>query len=128
MNDYSNEKVIIIDSIGILLTLYYYADIAYVGGSFRPGVHNVLEPAVYGIPVLFGPKNSNSQEARKMMELGCGFEITNRFNTYRRFRRLISNDEKRKEIGKIALNYVEKNIGATEKIIYELGNIKKKGE
>ena len=128
MNDYSNEKVVIIDSIGILLTLYYYADIAYVGGSFRQGVHNVLEPAVYGIPVIFGPKNSNSQEARKMIELGCGIEITNRFNTYRTFRRLISNDEKREEIGKVALDYVEKNIGATEKIIYELANIKKKGE
>ena len=110
MNDYSNEKVIIIDSIGILLTLYYYADVAYVGGSFRQGVHNVLEPAVYGIPVVFGPKNNNSQEARYMMELGCGIEINNRFNAYRTFRKLIVDDVKRKEIGKIALNYVEKNI------------------
>ncbi|MDX1699075.1 MAG: glycosyltransferase N-terminal domain-containing protein [Melioribacteraceae bacterium] len=128
MNDYSNEKVIIIDSIGILLTLYYYADIAYVGGSFRQGIHSVLEPAVYGIPVVFGPKNGNSHEARKMIDLGCGIEISNRFNTYRTFRRLITDDEKRNEIGKIALDYVEKNIGATEKIIYELANIKKKGE
>ncbi len=64
-NDYSDEKIILVDSIGILLTLYFYADIAYVGGSFKQGIHNVLEPAVYGIPVVFGPKNKNSQEAQK---------------------------------------------------------------
>ena len=90
------EKVIIIDSIGILLTLYYYADVAYVGGSFKQGIHNVLEPAVYGIPVVFGPKNKNSQEAQKMISLGCGIEITNKSEAYRVFRELLSNDEKRK--------------------------------
>ena len=56
LNNYKNERVILIDSIGILLSLYKYADAAYVGGSFKQGIHNVLEPAVYGIPVLFGPK------------------------------------------------------------------------
>jgi 3-deoxy-D-manno-octulosonic-acid transferase len=125
-NDYSNEKIILIDSIGILLTLYFYADIAYVGGSFRQGIHNVLEPAVYGIPVIFGPRNNNSQEARKMIDIGCGIEIQNKLETYRIFRELLSNDEKRKLVGEIAYNYVQKNIGATEKIIYEFGRINKK--
>nr|HPN39261.1 glycosyltransferase N-terminal domain-containing protein [Melioribacteraceae bacterium] len=73
LNNYQNEQVIIIDSIGILLTLYYYADIAYVGGSFKQGIHNVLEPAVYGIPVVFGPKIQTSQEARHLVNINGGF-------------------------------------------------------
>lgn len=125
-NDYSDEKVIIVDSIGILLTLYYYADIAYVGGSFKQGIHNVLEPAVYGIPVVFGTKNRNSQEALNMIELGCGLEIQNKTEAYKVLRELLTKDDKRKEIGEISLNYVQKNIGATEKIIYEFGRINKK--
>jgi len=125
-NDYTNEKVIIIDSIGILLTLYYYADIAYVGGSFKQGIHNVLEPAVYGIPVVFGPRNKNSQEAQKMKDLGCGVEITNKSEAYRVFRELLSNEDKRKSLGIISRNYVENNLGATEKIIYEFSRLNKK--
>ena len=125
-NDYSNEKIILVDSIGILLTLYYYADVAYVGGSFKQGIHNVLEPAVYGIPVVFGPKNKNSQEARTMIELGCGIEIKSKTEAYRVFRELFSNEERRKEIGDISSKYVENNIGATEKIIYEFGRINNK--
>jgi 3-deoxy-D-manno-octulosonic-acid transferase len=125
-NDYSDEKIILVDSIGILLTLYFYADVAFVGGSFKKAIHNVLEPAVYGIPVVYGPKNRNSQEAIKMIELGCGIEIKNKNEAYRTFRELLSNDEKRIKIGKIAHEYVQSNIGATEKIIYEFGRINKK--
>lgn len=125
-NDYKNEKIILVDSIGILLTLYYYADLAFVGGSFKQGIHNVLEPAVYGIPVIFGPKNRNSQEARRMMDLGCGIEIRSKFEAYRVFRELLSKEEKRKKIGNIAYKYVQQNIGATDKIIYEFGNINNK--
>jgi 3-deoxy-D-manno-octulosonic-acid transferase len=127
-NDYKDEKIILVDSIGILLTLYYYADVAYVGGSFKVGVHNVLEPAVYGIPVIFGPRNKNSQEALKMITLGCGIEIKTKNEAYRNFRRLLSDEEKRKEIGEISHKYVQNNIGATEKILYEFGRINKKGE
>ena len=87
-----------------------------------------MEPAVYGIPVIFGPKNRNSQEARKMIELGCGIEINNKRTAYRALRRLLSNENKRKEIGKIAFDYVQNNIGGTEKIIDELESINKKGE
>ena len=119
-NDYKNEKIILIDSIGILLTLYFYADLAYVGGSFKQGIHNVIEPAVYGIPVIFGPKNKNSQEAQIMIEKGCGIVIKNKKEAYRAFRSLLSDDKKRKELGTISGNYVNKNIGATEKIIKEI--------
>ncbi|MFZ1291484.1 MAG: glycosyltransferase N-terminal domain-containing protein [Melioribacteraceae bacterium] len=124
-NNYNDEPIILVDSIGVLLTLYNYADVAYVGGSFKQGIHNVLEPAVYGIPVVFGPKNKNSQEARKMIELGCGIEITDKFNAYRVLRELFSNETKRKELGSISNNYVRQNIGATEKIIYEFIKVNK---
>ncbi len=120
MRNYSDEKVIIVDSIGILLSLYNYADFAYVGGSFRQGIHNVLEPAVYGIPVFFGPKIENSQEAQKLVEIGCGIKITNKIDLYKELRMLLSNPNKIEELGEIAENYVKSQIGATKIIIQEI--------
>jgi 3-deoxy-D-manno-octulosonic-acid transferase len=123
LNNYNNERVIIIDSIGVLLTLYYYAHVAYVGGSFKQGIHNVLEPAVYGIPVVFGPKHENSQEALKLVSLGGGISIKNKKDAYRILRKLFSDEKFRQEKGKVCSSYVTENIGATEKIlqaIYEI--------
>ncbi len=120
LNNYSNERVVIIDSIGILLTLYYYADAAYVGGSFKQGIHNVLEPAVYGIPVVFGPKNENSQEAQMIKKIGAAFEIQNRKEAFRTFRKLFSNEDYRNKVGEISSEYVNSNIGPTEKICNEI--------
>jgi 3-deoxy-D-manno-octulosonic-acid transferase len=120
LNNYKDENVIIIDSIGILLTLYYYADIAYVGGSFKQGIHNVLEPAVYGPPVMFGPKIENSQEAIYLSKTNGGILIRNKKEMYRNLRYLLSKDGKRKEIGDSAKQYVLNNIGATERILEEI--------
>jgi 3-deoxy-D-manno-octulosonic-acid transferase len=123
MNNYSDERIIIIDSIGILLTLYYYAHIAYVGGSFKQGIHNVLEPAVYGIPVLFGPKNENSQEARQLLKIGGATEIKNKKEAYKTLRNLFQNEKFRIEKGKICLDFVINNIGATDKILDEISRL-----
>lgn len=120
LNNYNNEKVVIIDSIGILLTLYYYASFAYVGGSFKQGIHNVLEPAVYGIPVIFGPKIENSQEAQKLVSLGGAKVIRNKKEAYRIFRSLFSNEELRQKMGKTSYSYVNHNIGSTDKILKEI--------
>jgi 3-deoxy-D-manno-octulosonic-acid transferase len=120
LNNYKGEKVIIVDSIGILLTLYTYAQVAYVGGSFKQNIHNVLEAAVYGIPVLFGPKIDTSQEAKKLLENGGGILINNKRDAYRNLRRLFSDENYRNNSGKISYNYVRKNIGATEKIVQEI--------
>jgi 3-deoxy-D-manno-octulosonic-acid transferase len=120
LNDYKNERVIIIDSIGILLTLYTYADVAYIGGGFKQNIHNVLEAAVYGIPVVFGPKYDNSQEAKELLKLDGGIEIRNKKEAYRNFRALFTDDNMRKEMGAVAFNYVQKNLGATEKILQEI--------
>lgn len=120
LNNYQNEKIILVDSIGILLTLYTYAHVAFVGGSFKQNVHNVLEAAVYGIPVMFGPKIENSQEAKKLVELGGGILIKNKRQAYKNLRMLFTNEELRKSKGNISLSFVKENLGATEKILKEI--------
>jgi 3-deoxy-D-manno-octulosonic-acid transferase len=122
MNNYNDERVVIVDSIGILLTLYTYASAAFIGGSFKQNVHNVLEAAVYGIPVLFGPKIENSQEAQELLKRGGGILIRNKREAYRQMRTLFSNDSLRKAKGQIAFQYVHENLGATDKIIKEIYN------
>lgn len=123
LNDYSGEQVIIVDSIGILLTLYTYADIAFVGGSFKQGIHNVLEAAVYGIPVMFGPKIENSQEAQQLREKSGGMVVRGKKEAYRRLRTLFNDKTLRENRGKISLQMVLENVGATEKIIEEIERV-----
>ncbi len=120
LNSYNNEKVIIVDSVGILLALYTYADFAFVGGSFKQSVHNVLEAAVYGIPVLFGPKIDSSQEAQKLAELGGGIILRNKKNAYRTLSKLISKADERKERGIISYKFVHDNLGASQLILKEI--------
>lgn len=117
LNDYQQQPIVIVDSIGILLTLYFYADIAFVGGSFKSSIHNVLEAAVYGIPVVFGPKIQTSQEAQELAKIGAGFMVKNKSELYRVFNSFLSDEESRKKSGKIALDYIQKNVGATQRIV-----------
>ncbi len=117
LNDYSNENVILVDSIGILTALYQYADVAYVGGSFRQGIHNVLEPAVYGIPVLYGPKHENSQEAMELARRGGGIVVTQPDQCYMELRRLFNDKKARLRAGGESLRLVEENVGATGRFI-----------
>lgn len=120
LNNYNNERVIIVDSIGILLTLYTYAHVAFIGGSFKQNIHNVLEAAVYGIPVLFGPKIDNSQEAQQLVKRGSGLLINNKKEAYRHLRTLLTNEQQRSSLGNISFRYVQENLGATEKILREI--------
>ncbi len=73
----AEAQVLIVDSIGLLSKIYRYADMAYVGGGFGKGIHNTLEPAVYGMPVFFGPENKKFAEAQWLKTNTCGFEIEN---------------------------------------------------
>jgi 3-deoxy-D-manno-octulosonic-acid transferase len=123
LNDYANERIIIVDSIGILMVLYQYAIVAYVGGSFRQGIHNVLEPAVYGIPVVYGPKHTNSQEAIELSRRGGGFVVNDQQECYRTLRTLLDNKKANADAGKQALMLVKENIGATERFIQHLEKI-----
>jgi 3-deoxy-D-manno-octulosonic-acid transferase len=117
LNDYANERIILVDSIGILMALYQYAHVAYVGGSFRQGIHNVLEPAVYGIPVVFGPKHTNSYEAMELARRGGGFTINDQQDCYRTLRTLLDDEKTNALAGSLALTLVKENIGATDRFI-----------
>ncbi len=117
LNDYSLEPVIIVDSVGILMTLYQYADVAFVGGSFRQGIHNVLEPAVYGIPVLYGPKHQNSQEAMELANRGGSFVVHDEQECVKALQRLFLDREFRKKAGAVSLSLVRENIGATNRFL-----------
>lgn len=120
LNDYNGEHVIIVDSIGILLTLYTYAHVAYIGGSFKQNVHNVLEAAVYGVPVVYGPRHENSQEAVKLAQLGGGFVVEDSMSLCRTLRTLFENETARKNAGDIAARFVQQNVGATERFLKHL--------
>ena len=120
IDNYKNENIIIIDCVGLLVTLYSYGQVAYVGGGFGDGIHNILEPAIYGIPIMFGPKNKNAQEASELKRLGCGFEIMNENDIYNNIFHFFSNEQSRSEAGKIAYKHVMDNIGASENIIKEI--------
>jgi 3-deoxy-D-manno-octulosonic-acid transferase len=111
-------NVLIIDNIGMLSRLYRYATIAYVGGGFGDdGVHNVLEAAVYGRPVVFGPVIEKYIEAVELVEGGGGLIIDSALEAEKVFTRLLQHPEECREVGTAARDYVYSKRGATEKII-----------
>ncbi len=112
-----NIKVLIIDSIGLLTSIYAYANVAYVGGGFGSGIHNILEPATYGIPILIGPNYQKFQEATDLIaKKGC-FEIQIQENLNQKLQEFSANPKKASSIGKIALQYVQENTGATDLVM-----------
>jgi 3-deoxy-D-manno-octulosonic-acid transferase len=123
LNDYKNERVVIVDSVGILMTLYQYATVAYVGGSFRQGIHNILEPAVYGIPVVFGPRHNNSQEAVELVKRGGGFIVNDQKECYQTLYLLLNDKRTNNAAGKESKRLVKENIGATERFIEHLSKV-----
>jgi 3-deoxy-D-manno-octulosonic-acid transferase len=110
----------VVDSIGILMRLYASAHVAFIGGSFRQGVHNVLEAAVYGIPVLFGPRHRNSQEPLMLLERGGGFVISDSADLERTLHNLFDNEAARIMAGERAARFVAANTGATERFLKRL--------
>ena len=117
-SDLSSCAVFIIDTIGILTKIYSYADIAYVGGGFgNPGVHNVLEPATFGIPIVVGPNYSHFAEAKALVgQKGC-LSIQNQTELNDAFNLLINNEDERHEKGHICSTFVQMNKGATATIL-----------
>ncbi len=115
----ADANVLIIDNIGMLSQLYGYASVVYVGGGARGALHNTLEPATWGKPVLFAKhgKNRKFQEAMDLVENKAAFEISNGEEFNKRLTELIKNDELRTTTGRNARKQVEENAGATEIII-----------
>ena len=113
----AEADVLIIDCFGLLSSMYNYGDVAYIGGGFGVGIHNILEAAVWNMPVIFGPNNKKFQEAQGLLNSGGGFEI----NTYEDFSGLMSslmNDETfLKQAGDKAGTFVAHLAGATDKVL-----------
>ena len=113
-----NFQVFIIDTIGILTKIYSYADIAYVGGGFgNPGVHNILEPATFGIPIVIGSNYSHFAEATALVGLEGCIAVKNQTELKEAFDLLIQNEDERYEKGHICSTFVQMNKGATDRIL-----------
>lgn len=118
--DCSQADVLIIDNIGMLSSLYYYGNLAFVGGGFGKGIHNILEAATYGIPVLFGPKYKAFQEAIDLVNLGGAFSVRSYEELMNILQQLTGDREYLKNSGYIARDYVKTNLGATKSIVEKL--------
>jgi 3-deoxy-D-manno-octulosonic-acid transferase len=118
---YSSLKpgsVLIIDNVGMLSALYRYARVTYVGGGFgKDGIHNILEPATYNKPVVFGPVYHKFPEAATLLFLGGAISVGHQFAMNREMEALLEDDSLCTQIGQIAGQYVADNKGATEKIL-----------
>ena len=121
-NQNLNEfQVFIIDTIGILTKIYSYADIAYVGGGFgNPGVHNILEPATFGVPIVIGPNYSHFAEATALVHQGGCVSISNQKELNETLDNLISNEDIQHEKGHICETFVQMNKGATVTILQNI--------
>ncbi len=114
----ANYDVFIIDTIGILTKIYSYADIAYVGGGFgNPGVHNILEPATFGVPIIIGPNYSHFAEATALVNMEGCISISNQKELNETLENLIQNEDIRYEKGHICSTFVQMNKGATAVVL-----------
>ena len=111
------SQVIIIDNIGLLSSLYKYGDIAYIGGGFGKGIHNVLEAATFGLPLVFGTNYHQFNEAVQLVDLKAAFVVNNFFDLDKIFKILLTNKILLKNTGEISKNYVVSNLGATSRIL-----------
>lgn len=115
--DAARARVLIIDSIGMLSSLYGYGQLAYVGGGFGKGIHNILEAATYGIPVIFGPHHEKFKEAMDLKEQGGGFAIRGYKDLKLLMDDFIARPDQMKAAGETARSYVNARAGATHHIL-----------
>lgn len=111
---------LIVDCFGLLSSIYHYGEVAYVGGGFGVGIHNVLEAAVWDVPVIFGPNNKRFQEAQELLALEGGFEIDDERQFVELMTRLMTDEDYLHEHGKAAGDYVKGRAGASAKILSEV--------
>ncbi|MDR1667825.1 MAG: 3-deoxy-D-manno-octulosonic acid transferase [Bacteroidales bacterium] len=109
--------VLIIDNIGMLASLYRYGTVAYIGGGFGKGIHNILEAAAYGIPVLFGPNYGKFQEAVNLSALGGAFSVRDAVEFARLLDGLLDDPAKLLSSGTLAGRFVDSGKGATSKVL-----------
>jgi 3-deoxy-D-manno-octulosonic-acid transferase len=122
-SDYPDNQVLLIDNIGMLSSLYRYGRIAYIGGGFGKGIHNILEAAAFGIPVIFGPNFEKFREARELLSKGGAFSIKNYEDLRNTLNELNSNPQKYKSSSLASGSYVRENTGATSAIADYLARV-----
>lgn len=110
-------QVLVIDSVGLLSSIYKYGQIAYIGGGFGVGIHNTLEAATFGLPVIFGPNFTRFREARDMVSLQAAFPVNDYQSLNKVLLELINNPPKLLESSETAKNYVQVKAGATRIIL-----------
>lgn len=112
-----NAEVLVVDGYGYLVSVYRYAKIAYIGGGFTTGIHSILEPAVYGMPVVFGPDYHKFHEAVEMIQLGAAHSVLNYEELKDLFESYLTDPVRLENESHSASQYVENNRGATEQIV-----------
>jgi 3-deoxy-D-manno-octulosonic-acid transferase len=117
-----NNEILIIDAMGVLANLYREADIVFIGGSFKGSVHSVLEPAVFGKPIITGPFIRNSREAIELERIGGLIACNNKLQLTSAILNLSSNPKYRNSVSETAFKYFMDNLGATERIINDIKN------
>lgn len=122
----ATADIMIVDTMGMLSQIYQYAHIAYIGGGFGVGIHNILEAAVYGIPVIFGPRYQKFDEATSLIATGGAFSVNNSAELDNIAHTLMTHDDEYRKVSEACSVFVTQNIGATNKIIsHILGFVKK---
>lgn len=116
-DDFSNVQVLILDTVGILSSVYGYATWSYIGGGFGVGIHNTLEAATFGLPIAFGPKYHKFKEACDMVARGAACSIRNYDELEAWFAPLRDDEEHLQKTGSLAREYTESNLGATDLIV-----------
>ncbi len=104
----------------MLSTLYNYSHLAFIGGGFRAALHNILEAAVFGIPVIYGPQTRKHPEAEALQNAGGGFIIHNDKELQKTIRNFLADESSRASAGASSYRFIERNCGATHKIISEI--------
>lgn len=117
LNQNEQYEVLIIDNIGMLSSLYKYGQVAYVGGGFGKGIHNILEASTFGLPVLFGPKYEKFQEAVELVNLGGAYPIDNFEMLKQKLDELFTDPALLQKSGETAFDYIRNRTGATRKIL-----------
>jgi len=112
-----NKQVLIIDNIGLLSYIYKYGTIAFVGGAFKTGLHNILEPATHGKPVIFGPHYKKFQEAKLLVEKGAGFSISNFSEFLSNANKLLNDRDFYAQTSEKSIRFVNENLGSTTLIL-----------
>ena len=116
-DEHRNIKVLIIDNIGLLSRIYGYADVAYIGGGFGHGIHNILEAVTYAKPVVFGPNHKKFQEAMDILRLGGGWSYSRPTELFEILDRLLTDEDANRQASETCRKYLESNIGSTDRIV-----------